>query len=75
LVFISEDEQGRKKYAATAKRVAHIEKPAKLRRARNLGDLGPKDAPLLESLCRALLAYTYTVPALTRDAQNLLGKV
>lgn len=40
----------------------------------NLGDLDPKDAPLLESLCRALLMYLYTVPALTLDAQKRLGK-
>jgi hypothetical protein len=40
----------------------------------NLGDLDPKDAPLLESLCRALLIYLYTVPALTLDAQKRLGK-
>lgn len=40
----------------------------------NLGDLDPKDAPLLESLCRALLMYLYTVPALSLDAQKRLGK-
>jgi hypothetical protein len=40
----------------------------------NLGDLDPKDGPLLESLSRALLMYLYTVPALTRDAQKRLGK-
>lgn len=57
------------------KEVAH-----KLRNLRNfgahgnLGDLDPKDAPLLESLCRALLMYLYTVPALTRDAQKRLEK-
>ncbi len=38
----------------------------------NVGDLDPKDAPLLESLCRALLMYLYTVPALVRDAQARL---
>jgi hypothetical protein len=40
----------------------------------NLGDLDPKDAPLLESLCRALLMYLYTVPALSLDARKRLGK-
>lgn len=40
----------------------------------NLGDLDPKDAPLLESLCRALLMYFYTVPALSADAKKRLGK-
>ena len=41
----------------------------------NLGDLDPNDAPLLESLCRALLMYLYTVPALSLDAKKRLGKV
>src|SRR4051812_18495984 len=41
----------------------------------NLGDLDPNDAPLLESLCRALLMYLYTVPALSAaDAKTRLGK-
>ena len=40
----------------------------------NLGDRDPQDAPLLESLCRALLMYLYTVPALTLDAQKRLSK-
>ncbi|HYM07251.1 MAG TPA: DUF4145 domain-containing protein [Terriglobales bacterium] len=40
----------------------------------NYGDLDPKDAPLLESLCRAVLMYLYTVPTLTRDAQKRLEK-
>ena len=40
----------------------------------NLGDLDSKDAPLLESLCRALLMYLYTVPALSADAKKRLGK-
>jgi hypothetical protein len=40
----------------------------------NLGDLDPNDAPLLESLCRALLMYLYTVPALSMDAKKRLGK-
>jgi hypothetical protein len=40
----------------------------------NLGDLDPKDAPLLESLCRALLMYLYTGPALSLDARKRLGK-
>ena len=39
----------------------------------NLGDLDAKDAPLLESLCRALLMYFYTVPALPLDARKRLG--
>ena len=40
----------------------------------NLGDLDPDDAPLLESLCRALLMYLYSVPALSADATKRLGK-
>jgi len=40
----------------------------------NLGDLDPNDAPMLESLCRALLMYLYTVPALSADAKKRLGK-
>lgn len=40
----------------------------------NYGDLDPKDAPLLESLCRAVLMYLYTVPALTGDAQRRLDR-
>jgi hypothetical protein len=40
----------------------------------NLGDLDAKDAPLLESLCRALLMYFYTIPALSLDARKRLGK-
>lgn len=40
----------------------------------NLGDLDPNDAPLLESLCRALLIYLYTVPALSLDAKKRLAK-
>ena len=28
----------------------------------NYGDLDPNDAPLLESLCRAVLLYVYTAP-------------
>jgi hypothetical protein len=40
----------------------------------NLGELDAKDAPLLESLCRALLMYLYTVPALAQDAQKRLER-
>jgi hypothetical protein len=33
--------------------------------------LGPEGAPLLESLCRALLIYLYTVPAIAGCQQTL----
>ena len=52
----------------------------RLRKLRNfgahgdLGNLDAQDAPLLESLCRALLMYLYTVPTLARDAQARLDK-
>lgn len=38
----------------------------------NVGDLDVKDTPLLESLCRALLVYFYTVPALMQEVERRL---
>jgi hypothetical protein len=63
------------KLPETLKEVAHGLKDLRNFGAHgNLGDLNPNDAPLLESLCRALLMYLYTVPALSMDAKKRLGK-
>jgi hypothetical protein len=60
----------------------HLTKAAHgLRKLRNLGaheDLGQlseSDAPLLQSLCAALLMHLYTVPALAKDAEERLEKL
>ena len=41
----------------------------------NLGNLSEEDAPLLESLCAAVLMYLYAVPALARDVEQRLEKL
>jgi hypothetical protein len=52
-----------------------------LRKLRNfgahgdLGHLDEADAPLLQSLCAALLMHLYTVPALAKDADERLEKL
>lgn len=51
-----------------------------LRKLRNfgahgdLGQLSESDAPLLQSLCSAILMHLYTVPALAKDAEERLAK-
>ena len=57
----------------------HLTKAAHgLRKLRNfgahgdLGQLSESDAPLLQSLCAALLMHLYTVPTLARDAEERL---
>ena len=60
----------------------HLTKAAHgLRKLRNfgahgdLGHLDEADAPLLQSLCAALLMHLYTVPALAKDAEERLEKL
>lgn len=41
----------------------------------NLGELSTDDIPLLESLCKAILVYIYTAPALVSAAQKRLKDI
>lgn len=36
----------------------------------DLGELTPKEVPVLESLCKAILEYVYTAPALIEAAKE-----
>jgi len=70
-----EDLANSRKLPPSLKEVAHgLRKLRNFGAHGNFGDLDPEDAPLLESLCRALLMYLYTVPALARDAQKRLAE-
>ena len=68
--------------AAEKKFPEHLTQAAHgLRKLRNfgahgdLGHLDQADAPLLQSLCTALLMHLYTVPALAKDAEERLAKL
>jgi hypothetical protein len=68
--------------AAEGKFPEHLTKAAHgLRKLRNfgahgdLGHLDKADAPLLQSLCAALLMHLYTVPALAKDAEERLQRL
>lgn len=41
----------------------------------DLGELTPTEVPVLEDLCRAILEYVYTVPALIRRVQSRIDSL
>jgi hypothetical protein len=40
-----------------------------------LGELGPSEVPIADSLCRAILEYVYTAPRLVSDAEERLKQL
>jgi len=52
-----------------------------LRKLRNvgahpgLGELTPEEVPVLDKLCRAILEYVYSLPALVSDADQCIDKI
>jgi hypothetical protein len=87
IICVHENASGRKLYDRINTLAGQRQFPEHLKRAvhglrelRNLGahgDLGhlkKEDAPLLRSLCAALLMHLYTVPYLANDAEEHLNK-